>query len=57
MLSLRASLSGLRAFRAHLHSRVLVAQAQSLAYGDGFAIVGIVFWAGILPALWMRARH
>jgi hypothetical protein len=38
-------------------ARVIPAQAQSLAYGDGFAIVGIVFWAGIVPALWMRARH
>lgn len=38
-------------------ARVIAAQAQSLAYGDGFAIVGIVFWAGIVPALWMRARH
>jgi hypothetical protein len=37
--------------------RVLAAQAQTLAYGDGFAIVGIVFWAGILPALWMRAKR
>ena len=35
----------------------LAAQAQSMAYGDGFAIVGIVFWVGILPALWMRAKH
>jgi EmrB/QacA subfamily drug resistance transporter len=38
-------------------ARVIAAQAQSMAYGDGFAIVGIVFWAGILPALWMRARR
>jgi len=37
--------------------RVLAAQAQTLAFGDGFAIVGIVFWAGILPALWMRAKR
>ncbi len=37
--------------------QVLAAQAQSLAYGDGFALVGIVFWMGILPALWMRAKH
>ena len=37
--------------------QVLAAQAQSLAYGDGFALVGIVFWIGILPALWMRRKH
>jgi len=37
--------------------QVLAAQAQTLAYGDSFAIAGIVFWAGILPALWMRARR
>lgn len=37
--------------------KVLAAQAQSLAYGDGFALVGIVFWIGILPALWMRAKQ
>lgn len=37
--------------------KVIAAQAQSLAYGDGFALVGIVFWVGILPALWMRRKH
>ncbi len=37
--------------------KVITAQAQSLAYGDGFALVGIVFWVGILPALWMRRKH
>ena len=37
--------------------KVLAAQAQSLAYGDGFALVGIVFWLGILPALWMHRKH
>lgn len=37
--------------------QVLAAQAQTLAYGDSFAIAGIIFWAGILPALWMRARR
>lgn len=34
--------------------QVIAAQAQSLAYGDGFALVGMLFWMGILPALWMR---
>ncbi len=37
--------------------KVIAAQAQSLAYGDSFALVGIVFWIGILPALWMRRKH
>lgn len=37
--------------------QMLSAQAQSLAYGDGFALVGMVFWVGILPALWMRKKH
>ena len=37
--------------------KVIAAQAQSLAYGDGFALVGIAFWVGILPALWMRRKH
>ena len=37
--------------------QILVAQAQSLAYDDGFALVGIVFWMGILPAMWMRRKH
>jgi hypothetical protein len=38
-------------------SQMVAAQAQSLAYGDGFALVAIVFWVGILPALWMRPKH
>ncbi|MCM3562830.1 DHA2 family efflux MFS transporter permease subunit [Hydrogenophaga intermedia] len=38
-------------------ARVIAAQAQTLAFGDGFALVGLVFWVGILPALWMRARR
>jgi hypothetical protein len=33
---------------------MVAAQAQSQAYGDGFALVAIVFWVGILPAMWMR---
>lgn len=37
--------------------QMVAAQAQSLAYGDGFALVAIVFWAGIVPALWMRPKH
>lgn len=37
--------------------QMVAAQAQSLAYGDGFALVAIVFWVGILPALWMRPKH
>jgi len=37
--------------------QILATQAQSLAYGDGFALVGVVFWMGILPALWMRRKH
>ncbi|MCK9215864.1 MAG: DHA2 family efflux MFS transporter permease subunit [Rhodoferax sp.] len=37
--------------------QMIAAQAQSLAYGDGFALVGIVCCIGILPALWMRAKH
>lgn len=37
--------------------KVIAAQAQSMAYGDGFALVGLVFWVAILPALWMRKRH
>jgi drug resistance transporter, EmrB/QacA subfamily len=37
--------------------KVLAAQAQNLAYGDGFALVGIVFWLGIMPALWMHRKH
>jgi len=37
--------------------QMVAAQAQSLAYGDGFALVAIVFWAGILPAMWMRPKH
>jgi hypothetical protein len=36
---------------------MVAAQAQSQAYADGFALVAIVFWVGILPALWMRAKH
>jgi EmrB/QacA subfamily drug resistance transporter len=34
--------------------QMVAAQAQSQAYGDGFALVAIVFWVGILPAMWMR---
>lgn len=37
--------------------QVLTAQAQGLAYDDGFALVGILFWMGILPALWMRRKY
>ena len=37
--------------------QILATQAQSLAYGDGFALVGVVFWMGIVPALWMRQKH
>jgi DHA2 family multidrug resistance protein len=37
--------------------QMVAAQAQSQAYADGFALVAIVFWVGILPALWMRAKH
>jgi len=37
--------------------QMVAAQAQSRAYGDGFALVAIVFWVGILPALWMRPKH
>jgi hypothetical protein len=29
----------------------------SLAYADGFALVAIVFWVAILPALWMRPKN
>jgi EmrB/QacA subfamily drug resistance transporter len=37
--------------------KVITAKAQSMAYADGFAIVAIVFWLGILPAIWMRRNQ
>jgi MFS family permease len=37
--------------------KVLIAQAQRMAYDDGFAVVGALFWLGVLPALWMRRKR
>ncbi len=37
--------------------QMIAAQALRLAYDDGFALVGIICCMGILPALWMRAKH
>jgi MFS transporter, DHA2 family, multidrug resistance protein len=34
--------------------QIVAAQSQTLAFGDGFALVGIAFWVAIVPALWMR---
>ena len=37
--------------------KVLAAKAQSMAYSDGFAIVGIVFLLSLLPGYLMKGRR